>query len=78
MRVTQREVTLTQLTATRASGAVVLIRLCVGLIFAGLLTSLATLPMIVDMWGALLLIVGAGGYSLDARMNPDRVAPVVT
>jgi hypothetical protein len=69
MRVTQREVTLTQLTAARASGAVVLIRL---------LTSLATLPMIVDMPGALLLVVGAGGYSLDARMNPDRVAPVVT
>jgi hypothetical protein len=42
---TQREVSLTQLTATRASGAV-FIRVCVG-----------------------LLIVGAGGCSLDARMN---------
>lgn len=31
----QRELSLTQLTATRASGAVVLIRLYVGLIFAG-------------------------------------------
>ena len=147
--------TLHQYTATRASGAVVLIRLYVGLIFAGegmlkflrpdslgpgrfiksgipggtflayldgvfeigcgvaillgLLTRLATLPMIVDMLGALsitkapllwgnaplyphegglldffhegrleiamlcgsvfLLIVGAGGYSLDKRMT---------
>ena len=155
--------TLTQFTATRASGAVVLIRLYVGLIFAGegvlkflrpdtlgpgrfikadipagtffayldgvfeiacgllilvgLLTRLATIPMIVDMIGALtitkapllwgnaplypkegglwdffhegrleiamlcgsvfLLIVGAGGYSFDVRMNrvgsPARV-----
>jgi putative oxidoreductase len=154
---------LNQFTATRASGAVVLIRLYVGLIFAGegilkflrpdqlgpgrfdkagipageffayldgvfeigcgllilvgLLTRLATLPMIVDMIGALaitkvpllwghaplypkeggfwdffhegrlevamlcgsvfLLIVGAGGYSFDVRMNrvgsPARV-----
>jgi putative oxidoreductase len=156
----QREISLTQLTATRASGAVVLIRLYVGLIFAGegvlkflrpdqlgpgrfnkagipagtfiayldgafeigcgvlilagLLTRLATLPMIVDMIGALgitkvpllwgsaplypkeggfwdffhegrlevamlcgslfLLIVGAGGYSLDARMNRSTAA----
>ena len=31
----QREISLTQLTATRASGAVVLIRLYVGLIFVG-------------------------------------------
>ena len=160
----QREISLTQLTATRASGAVVLIRLYVGLIFVGegvlkflrpdalgpgrfvkagipagdvlrlprrrvrdrraallilvgLLTRLATLPMIVDMIGALaitkvpllwgdaplypkeggfwdffhegrlemamlcgsvfLLIVGAGGYSFDSRMNrvgtPARV-----
>src|SRR5882757_2316669 len=147
--------TLNQLTATRASGAVVLIRLYVGLIFAGegilkfvrpdalgpgrfvkagipagtffayldgvfeivcgvlilvgLLTRLATLPMIVDMVGALgitklpllwgaaplypkeggfwdffhegrlemamlcgsifLLMVGAGSYSLDARIS---------
>jgi putative oxidoreductase len=151
----QREVSITQLTATRASGAVVLIRFYVGLIFVGegilkflrpetlgpgrfeksgipastllanldgvfeigcgililvgLLTRLATLPMIIDMVGALtitklpllwghaplypkeggfwdflhegrleiamlcgsvfLLIVGAGGYSLDQRMN---------
>src|SRR4029453_19238894 len=95
----QREISLKQLTATRASGAVVLIRLYVGLIFAGegvlkflrpdalgpgrfiksgipggtffayldgvfeigcgvllligLFTRLATLPMIVDMLGAL-------------------------
>ncbi len=159
----QREISLTQLTATRASGAVVLIRLYVGLIFVGegvlkflrpetlgpgrfikagipagsffayldgvfeigcgvlilvgLFTRLATLPMIVDMIGALgitklpllwgnaplypkeggfwdffhegrlevamlcgsvfLLIVGAGAYSLDGRMNrtgtPARV-----
>jgi uncharacterized membrane protein YphA (DoxX/SURF4 family) len=97
--VTQREITVQQLTATRASGAVVWIRLYVGLIFVGegvlkflrpdslgagrfikagipagaffanldgvfeivcgllilvgLLTRLATLPMIVDMVGAL-------------------------
>ncbi len=151
----QREISLAQVTATRASGAVVLIRLYVGLIFVGegflkflrpealgpgrfekagipagaffanldgvfeiicgvmilvgLLVRLATLPMIVDMIGALaitklpllwggaplypreggiwdffhegrleiamlcgsvfLLIVGAGAYSLDSRMN---------
>jgi putative oxidoreductase len=156
--------TLTHLTATRASSAVVLIRLYVGAIFAGegvlkvlrpdalgpgrfikagipggtffayldgvfeigcgililvgLFTRLATLPMIVDMLGALgitkvpllwghaplypkesgfwdffhegrlevamlcgsifLLIVGAGAYSFDARMNPDRSPAVVT
>ena len=98
---TQREISLTQLTATRASGAVVLIRFYVGLIFvgegvlkflrpdalgpgrfiksgipggeflayldgafeigcgllilAGLLTRLATIPMIVDMIGALTI-----------------------
>ena len=159
----QREISLAQLTATRASGAVVLIRLYVGLIFlgegvlkflrpdalgpgrfdkagipastffayfdgvfeigcgvlilAGLLTRLAAVPMIIDMIGALaitklpilwgnaplypkeggfwdffhegrlevamlcgsvfLLIVGAGAYSLDRRMNrtgtPARV-----
>jgi putative oxidoreductase len=153
----QREVSIAQLTATRASGAVVLIRLYVGLIFAGegvlkflrpealgpgrfekvgipaaaffahldgvfeigcgalilagVLVRLATLPMIVDMIGALtltkvpllwgnaalypkeggiwdffhesrvevamlcgsvfLLIVGAGAYSYDARVNRD-------
>ena len=96
---TQRELSLTQLTATRASGAVVLIRFYVGMIFVGegalkflrpdalgpgrfiksgipagefvayldgafeigcgllilvgLLTRLATIPMIVDMIGAL-------------------------
>jgi putative oxidoreductase len=156
--------TLTELTATRASSAVVPIRLYVGLIFAGegmlkflrpdalgpgrfiksgipggtflayldgvveigcgmlilagLLTRLATLPMIVDMLGALsitkvpllwghaplypkeggfwdffhegrlevamlcgsvfLLIVGAGTYSFDARVNPARAPAVVT
>ena len=156
--------TLNQLTATRTSGAVVLIRLYVGVIFAGegalkflrpdtlgpgrfiksgipagtffayldgvveigcgllilagLFTRLATLPMIVDMLGALgitkvpllwghaplypkeggfwdffhegrlevamlsgsvfLLIVGAGAYSFDAGMNPDRAPAVVT
>jgi putative oxidoreductase len=156
--------TLNQFTGTRAPGAVVLIRLYVGLIFAGegalkfvrpdalgpgrfikagipggtlfayvdgvveigcgvlilvgLFTRLVTLPMIVDMLGALgitkvpllwghaplypkeggfwdffhegrlevamlcgsvfLLIVGAGAYSFDARMNPDRTAAVVT
>ena len=156
----QREVSISQLTATRASGAVVLIRLYVGLIFVGegvlkflrpetlgpgrfeksgipastllayldgifeigcgvlilfgLLTRLATLPMIVDMVGALtitklpllwgdaplypkeggfwdffhegrlevamlcgsvfLLIVGAGGYSLDSRLNRATTA----
>jgi putative oxidoreductase len=156
--------TLNQFTGTRAPGAVVFIRLYVGLIFAGegvlkfvrpdtlgpgrfikagipggtffayldgvfeigcgllilvgLFTRLATLPMIVDMLGALgitkvpllwghaplypkeggfwdffhegrlevamlcgsvfLLIVGAGTYSLDARMNPDRAPAVVT
>src|ERR1700742_3539383 len=98
---TQREISLTQLTATRASSAVVLIRFYVGLIFvgegvlkflredplgpgrfikagipggealayldgvfeigcgllilAGLLTRLATIPMIVDMVGALTI-----------------------
>jgi uncharacterized membrane protein YphA (DoxX/SURF4 family) len=98
---TQRELSLTQLTATRASGAVVLIRFYVGLIFVGegvlkflrpdalgpgrfiksgipageflayldgafeigcgllilvgLLTRLATIPMIVDMIGALTI-----------------------
>ncbi len=156
--------TLNQLTATRASGAVVLIRLYVGLIFAGegilkfvrpdtlgpgrfinagipagsffayldgvfeivcgllilvgLFTRLATLPMIVDMLGALgitkvpllwghaplypkeggfwdffhegrlevamlcgsvfLLVVGAGTFSLDARMNRAESASRVT
>jgi putative oxidoreductase len=156
--------TLTPFTSTRAPGAVVLIRLYVGLIFAGegvlkfvrpdalgpgrfikvgipgatffayldgvfeigcgvlilagLFTRLATLPMIVDMLGALgitkvpllwghaplypkeggfwdffhegrlevamlcgsvfLLIVGAGAYSFDARMNSDRAPAVVT
>jgi putative oxidoreductase len=151
----QREISLAQLATTRASGAVVLIRFYVGMIFvgegvlkflrpealgsgrfekagipagavfanldgvfeiicgvlilAGLLVRLATLPMIVDMVGALaitklpllwgsaplypkeggfwdffhegrleiamlcgsifLLIVGAGGLSLDARMS---------
>jgi putative oxidoreductase len=156
--------TLNQFTGTRAPGAVVFIRLYVGLIFAGegvlkfvrpdtlgpgrfikagipggtffayldgvfeigcgllilvgLFTRLATLPMIVDMLGALgitkvpllwghaplypkeggfwdffhegrlevamlcgsvfLLIVGAGTYSLDVRMNPDRAPAVVT
>ncbi|MEN3321500.1 MAG: putative oxidoreductase [Mycobacterium sp.] len=161
---TQREISLTQLTATRASGAVVLIRLYVGLIFAGegvlkflrpdalgpgrfikagipagtffayldgvveiacgllilagLFTRLATVPMIVDMLGALgitkvpllvsdaplypkeggfwdffhegrlevamlcgsvfLLVVGAGTYSLDARMNRAEASAVMT
>ncbi len=156
--------TLNQFTATRASGAVVLIRLYVGLIFAGegilkfvqpdalgpgrfikagipagsffayldgvfeigcgllilvgLFTRLATLPMVVDMLGALgitkvpllwshaplypkeggfwdffhegrlevamlcgtvfLLVVGAGTFSLDARMNRAESASRVT
>jgi putative oxidoreductase len=156
--------TLNQFTATRASGAVVLIRLYVGLIFAGegvlkflrpdalgpgrfdkagipagsffayldgvleivcgllilagLLTRLATVPMIVDMIGALtitkapllwghallypkeggfwdffhegrlevamlcgaifLLIVGSGGYSVDARMNRAEASAVMS
>jgi putative oxidoreductase len=156
--------TLKQFTATRAPGAVVLIRLYVGLIFAGegvlkfvrsdalgpgrfikagipggaffayldgafeigcgllilvgLFTRLATLPMIVDMLGALgitkvpllwghaplypkeggfwdffhegrlevamlcgsafLLIVGAGAYSFDARMNRQDASSVMT
>lgn len=156
--------TLNQFTATRASGAVVLIRLYVGLIFAGegvlkflrpealgpgrfikagipagtffayldgvfeigcgllivagLFTRLATLPMIVDMLGALgitkvpllwghaplypkeggfwdffhegrlemamlcgsvfLLVVGAGAYSVDARMNHQDASRVMT
>jgi putative oxidoreductase len=156
--------TLNQFTATRASGAVVLIRLYVGLIFVGegvlkflrpdalgpgrfikagipagpllayldgafeigcgvlilvgLLTRLATAPMIVDMLGALgitkvpllwghaplypkeggfwdffhegrlevamlcgsvfLLVVGAGGYSVDARMNRAEASAVMT
>jgi putative oxidoreductase len=163
MLMPQRELSLTQLTATQAFGAVIWIRLYVGLIFigegflkflrpdalgpgrfakldipfstftayldavfeigcgaailAGLLVRLAALPMIIDMIGALdftkvpllfgsaalypkehgfwdffhegrleiamlcgsifLLIVGAGGYSLDRRMNrvdaPARV-----
>jgi putative oxidoreductase len=101
MTMSQREISLAQLTATRASGAVVLIRFYVGLIFvgegllkfvrpealgsgrfekagipagtffadldgvteiicggmilAGLLVRLATLPMIVDMIGALAI-----------------------
>lgn len=160
----QREISLAQVTATRASGAVVLIRFYVGLIFvgegilkflrpealgpgrfekagipagaffanldgvfeiicgvmilAGLLVRLATLPMIVDMIGALvitkvpllwgsaplypkeggfwdffhegrleiamlcgsifLLIVGAGGYSLDGRMKRAGASARVT
>lgn len=160
----QREISLAQVAATRASAAVVLIRLYVGLIFvgegmlkflrpeslgpgrfekagipagaflanldgafeiicgamivAGLLVRLATLPMIVDMVGALaitkvpllwggaplypteggfwdffhegrleiamlcgsvfLLIVGAGGVSLDERMNRTGVSARVT
>jgi putative oxidoreductase len=155
---TQREISLGQLTATNPVGAVVLIRLFVGLIFlgegilkflrpealgpgrfakiglpapdvlayfdgvleigcgililVGLLTRLAVVPMIFDMIGALvftkvpllwgsaalypkehgfwdffhegrlevamlcgslfLLMVGAGGYSLDARLAPAR------
>jgi uncharacterized membrane protein YphA (DoxX/SURF4 family) len=159
----QREISLAQLTATRASGAVVLIRFYVGLIFVGegvlkflrpdslgpgrfekagipagaffanldgtfeilcgvlilvgLMTRLAAVPMIVDMVGALtitkvpllwgaaplypkeggiwdffhegrleiamlcgsvfLLVVGAGTFSLDSRMNarPRRHVP---
>ena len=91
---------------------------CGVMILVGLLTRLATLPMIVDMLGALgitkvpllwghaalypkeggfwdffhegrlevamlcgslfLLIVGAGAYSFDARVNPERVPAVVT
>jgi putative oxidoreductase len=160
----QRELSIAQLTATRASGAVVLIRLYVGLIFvgegflkflrpealgsgrfekagipagaffanldgvfeiicgvmilAGLLVRLAALPMIVDMIGALaitklpllwgnaplypteggfwdffhegrlevamlcgsifLLIVGAGAYSFDGRMNRNNAAARAT
>lgn len=161
---TQRDFSLTQLAVTRASRAVVLIRLYVGLIFVaegflkfvrpdalgpgrfdkagipagtffayldgvfeigcgtmilvGLLTRLATLPMIVDMIGALtitklpllwgnaplykgeggfwdfvhesrlewamlcgslyLLIVGAGAFSLDARVRrADRAEAAV-
>jgi uncharacterized membrane protein YphA (DoxX/SURF4 family) len=158
----QCDISLAQLTATRASGAVVWIRLYVGLIFigegflkflradslgpgrfakvdvpfstftayldgvfeigcgaailVGLLVRLATLPMIVDMVGAIaftkvpllfgsaalypkehglldffhegrlefamlcgsvfLLIVGAGRYSLDGRMNPSFDTPM--
>jgi len=157
----QREISFAQLTATRESGAVVWIRLYVGLIFigegflkflrpdslgpgrfakvdipfstftayldgvfeigcgaailVGLLVRLATLPMIVDMIGAIaftkvpllfgsaalypkehgvldffhegrlefamlcgsifLLIVGAGAYSLDSRMNRSFDSP---
>src|SRR5689334_5171282 len=91
---------------------------CGMLILVGLFTRLATLPMIVDMLGALgitkvpllwghaplypkeggfwdffhegrlevamlcgsvfLLMVGAGAYSYDARVNPDRAPAVVT
>ncbi len=160
----QREISIAQLTATRASGAVVWIRLYVGLIFVvegilkftrpealgpgrfakvdvpfstftayldgvfeigcgllilvGLLTRLATIPMIIDMIGALgftkvpllfgsaalypkehgfwdffhegrleiamlcgsifLLIVGAGPYSFDSRLNRSRTPARVT
>jgi uncharacterized membrane protein YphA (DoxX/SURF4 family) len=159
----QREISLHQLTTIRVSGAVVLIRFYVGLIFAsegilkflrpeslgpgrfekvgipsptffanldggfeiacgvlilaGLLTRLAVVPMVVDMIGALLitklplmwgdaalypkeggvwdflhesrvemaqlcgsvflLIVGAGAYSLDARLSRAEAAAVV-
>ena len=154
----QREISIAPLTATRASGAVVWIRLYVGLIFIGegflkflrpdslgpgrfakvdipfstftayldgvfeigcgllILVGLATLPMIVDMIGAIaftkvpllfgsaalypkehgfldffhegrlefamlcgsifLLIVGAGAYSLDSRMNRSFDSPM--
>jgi uncharacterized membrane protein YphA (DoxX/SURF4 family) len=159
----QREISLVQLTTTRASGAIILIRFYVGLIFvgegvlkflrpealgsgrfekagipagalfanldgmveiicgvmilAGLLVRIATLPMIVDMIGALaitklpllwgsaplypkeggfwdffhegrleiamlcgsifLLVVGAGAYSFDDRLNRTTAsAPV--
>jgi putative oxidoreductase len=161
---TQREMSLLQLTTTRASGAVVLNRFYVGLIFAsegvlkflrpdqlgpgrfdkagiplptffayldgafeigcgvlilaGLLTRLAAAPMIVDMIGALLItklpilwseaslyptegggwdflhesrveiamlcgslflfVVGAGAYSLDARMNRAKAPAMVS
>jgi putative oxidoreductase len=160
----QREISIAQLTATRASGAVVWIRLYVGLIFVGegiliflrpealgpgrfakvhvpfatftayldgvfgiacgaaiivgLLVRLAILPMIIDMIGALgftkvpllfgsaalypkehgfwdffhegrleiamlcgsifLLIVGAGAYSFDSRMNRNSAPARVT
>ncbi|HEX7825348.1 MAG TPA: DoxX family protein [Mycobacterium sp.] len=160
---TQREISLVQLTATRASGAVTLIRFYVGLIFiaegtlkflrpdalgpgrfdkvgipnatffayfdgameigcgllilAGLLTRLAAVPMIVDMLGAILttkvplfwssaplypkeggwwdfihesrlevamlcgsvflFIVGAGTYSLDARLSSAKAPAAV-
>src|ERR1700754_1835604 len=160
----QREISIAQLTATRATGAVVWIRLYVGLIFigegilkflrpealgpgrfakvdipfstftayldavfeigcgaailAGLLVRLATLPMIIDMIGAIgftkapllfgsaalypkehgfwdffhegrlefamlcgsvfLLIVGAGAYSFDSRMNRNYAPARVT
>jgi uncharacterized membrane protein YphA (DoxX/SURF4 family) len=160
---TQREISLVQLTATRASGAVTLIRFYVGLIFiaegilkflrpdalgpgrfdkvgipnatffasfdgameigcgllilAGLLTRLAAVPMIVDMLGAILttkvpllwssaplypkeggwwdfihesrlevamlcgsvflFIVGAGTYSIDARLSRAKALAAV-
>jgi uncharacterized membrane protein YphA (DoxX/SURF4 family) len=161
---TQREISLLQSTTTRASGAVILIRFYVGLIFAtegalkflrpdqlgpgrfdkvgipsptflayldgafeigcgvlilvGLLTRLAAVPMIVDMIGALLItklpllwgeaalypkeggiwdflhesrveiamlcgsvllfIVGAGAYSLDARISRAKAPAAVS
>jgi putative oxidoreductase len=161
---TQRELSLNQLTATRASGAVILVRLYVGFIFAcegvlkflrpdqlgpgrfdkagipaptffayldgvfeiacgvlilvGLLTRLAAVPMIINMIGALLitkmpilwsdaplyqtasggwdfiresrldlamlcgslflLAVGAGVYSVDARMSRRETSAATT
>jgi hypothetical protein len=66
-------VTLTQFSAARAPDIVVLICFeirCGLLILTVPLTWLATLPMIVDMIGALTIT--------NARMNRDRAAAVVT
>jgi hypothetical protein len=107
---TQREISLLQLTTTRASGAVILIRFYVGLIFASegildmigalLITKLPLLwgeaalyPKEGGMWdflhesrveiamlcgSVLLFVVGAGAYSLDARMSRAKAPAAVS
>jgi hypothetical protein len=66
---TQREMSLTQLTATRASGAVVLIRVYVGLIFVGAGRHSLDARM---NW------LDARMNRLDAPMNRSETATLVT
>jgi hypothetical protein len=66
---TQREVSLTQLTAIRASGAVVLIRVCVGLLIVG--AGSCSLDARMNRLDTRM-------NRLDARMNRSETATLVT